>query len=141
MEFAIDANGILEVSATDKATGKTQKIEGYASGFSSKTSDPIEDYILSLLLQNPDLTIELSEGNELLFQNSENRTIFLAIFSGSIMDIDSIVEERVEKLKSNSLPPMDIQQKIDALNQCLQRLEKHKIQDLTILESTILESI
>ena len=92
-----------------------------------------------MLLQNPDLTIELSEGNELLFQNSEIRTIFLAIFSGSIMDIDSIVEERVEKLKSNSLPPMDIQQKIDALNQCLQRLEKHKIQDLTILESTILD--
>ena len=27
VEFAIDANGILEVSATDKATGKTQKIE------------------------------------------------------------------------------------------------------------------
>ncbi|MBH52536.1 MAG: DNA primase [Chloroflexi bacterium] len=119
--------------------GNTQKIEGYASGFSSKTSDPIEDYILSLLLQNPDLTIELSEENELLFQNSENRTIFLAIFSGSIMDIDSIVEERVEKLKSNSLPPMDIQQKIDALNQCLQRLEKHKIQNLTMLESTILD--
>jgi molecular chaperone DnaK len=27
VEFAIDANGIIEVSATDKATGKTQKIE------------------------------------------------------------------------------------------------------------------
>ena len=27
VEFAIDANGILEVSATDKATGKSQKIE------------------------------------------------------------------------------------------------------------------
>ena len=34
---------------------------------------------------------------------------------------------------------MDIQQKIDALNQCLQRLEKHKIQNLTMLESTILD--
>jgi molecular chaperone DnaK len=40
VEFAIDANGILAVSATDKATGKTQKIE--IKGSSGLNDDEIE---------------------------------------------------------------------------------------------------
>ena len=40
VEFAIDANGILEVSATDKATGKSQKIE--IKGSSGLSDDEIE---------------------------------------------------------------------------------------------------
>jgi molecular chaperone DnaK len=40
VEFAIDANGILEVSATDKATGKSQKIE--IKGSSGLNDDEIE---------------------------------------------------------------------------------------------------
>jgi molecular chaperone DnaK len=40
VEFNIDANGILNVSATDKATGKSQKIE--IKGSSGLTKDEIE---------------------------------------------------------------------------------------------------
>ena len=40
VEFAIDANGILKVSATDKATGKTQNIE--ITGSSGMSKDEIE---------------------------------------------------------------------------------------------------
>ena len=40
VEFAIDANGILNVSATDKATGKSQKIE--IKGSSGLSEDEIE---------------------------------------------------------------------------------------------------
>jgi molecular chaperone DnaK len=40
VEFAIDANGILNVAATDKATGKTQKIE--IKGSSGLSQDEIE---------------------------------------------------------------------------------------------------
>jgi len=40
VEFAIDANGILEVSATDKATGKSQRIE--IKGSSGLNEDEIE---------------------------------------------------------------------------------------------------
>jgi len=40
VEFAIDANGILNVAATDKATGKTQKIE--ITGSSGLSKDEIE---------------------------------------------------------------------------------------------------
>jgi len=40
VEFAIDANGILNVSATDKATGKTQQIE--IKGSSGLKEDEIE---------------------------------------------------------------------------------------------------
>jgi molecular chaperone DnaK len=40
VEFAIDANGILNVSATDKATGKTQQIE--IKGSSGLNEDEIE---------------------------------------------------------------------------------------------------
>jgi molecular chaperone DnaK len=40
VEFAIDANGILNVSATDKATGKTQQIE--IKGSSGLNDDEIE---------------------------------------------------------------------------------------------------
>ena len=40
VEFAIDANGILNVSATDKATGKSQKIE--IKGSSGLSKDEIE---------------------------------------------------------------------------------------------------
>ena len=40
VEFALDANGILEVSATDKATGKSQKIE--IKGSSGLNDDEIE---------------------------------------------------------------------------------------------------
>ena len=40
VEFALDANGILEVSATDKATGKSQKIE--IKGSSGLNDDEID---------------------------------------------------------------------------------------------------
>jgi molecular chaperone DnaK len=40
VEFAIDANGILEVAATDKATGKSQNIE--ITGSSGLSKDEIE---------------------------------------------------------------------------------------------------
>ena len=40
VEFGIDANGILEVSATDKATGKSQKIE--IKGSSGLSDDEID---------------------------------------------------------------------------------------------------
>ncbi|MDP7070297.1 MAG: molecular chaperone DnaK [Phycisphaerales bacterium] len=40
VEFAIDANGILKVSATDKATGKSQNIE--ITGSSGMSKDEIE---------------------------------------------------------------------------------------------------
>jgi molecular chaperone DnaK len=40
VEFAIDANGILNVSATDKATGKSQKIE--ITGSSGLSKDEVE---------------------------------------------------------------------------------------------------
>jgi molecular chaperone DnaK len=40
VEFAIDANGILKVSATDKATGKSQNIE--ITGSSGLSSDEID---------------------------------------------------------------------------------------------------
>ena len=40
VEFAIDANGILKVSATDKATGKSQNIE--ITGSSGMSKDDIE---------------------------------------------------------------------------------------------------
>ncbi|MEM7227337.1 MAG: molecular chaperone DnaK [Planctomycetota bacterium] len=40
VEFAIDANGILNVSATDKATGKSQKIE--ITGSSGLSEDEID---------------------------------------------------------------------------------------------------
>ena len=40
VEFAIDANGILNVSATDKATGKSQRIE--ITGSSGLSKDEIE---------------------------------------------------------------------------------------------------
>ena len=40
VEFGIDANGIIEVSATDKATGKSQKIE--IKGSSGLNNDEIE---------------------------------------------------------------------------------------------------
>ena len=40
VEFAIDANGILNVSATDKATGKSQKIE--IKGSSGLSKDEVE---------------------------------------------------------------------------------------------------
>ena len=40
VEFAIDANGILQVSATDKATGKSQNIE--ITGSSGLSKDEIE---------------------------------------------------------------------------------------------------
>jgi len=40
VEFALDANGILQVSATDKATGKSQKIE--IKGSSGLKDDEIE---------------------------------------------------------------------------------------------------
>jgi DNA primase len=135
--LGINRQALIQKARRDKT--KVEKVEGYAAGFSNNSSSPIEDYVLSLLLQNPDLAVEVSEAKYLLFQNSENRAIFLAILSGSIININSIVEGGLERLKLFSLPPMDIQQKKEALNQCLQRLEKHNIQSLTLLESTLLD--
>ena len=101
------------------------QVDVSSNALRSQDSDPIEEYALSLLIQNPDLIESARQTDPECFRRIENRELFTALVSyptiGELRDkLEDVLAEQLNRLESAELPGTAIQR---ALGQCLQRLE------------------
>ncbi len=102
-----------------------RQVDVSASALSAQDSEPIEEFVLRILIQNPDLIASARQTDPECFHRIENRELFTALISyptiGEIRDrIDEILAEQMSRLESAELPGTASER---ALDQCLRRLE------------------
>ncbi len=101
------------------------------SALRTQDSDPIEEYALRLLIQNPDLVEEVRSTNPECFRRTENRELFTALISYPTIEklhneVDEVLTEQIKRLESAELPSTGIER---ALSQCIRRLELRRIRE------------
>ncbi len=123
--FDVDANGILHVSATDKATGKEQKITIQASGGLS------EEEIKRMVKDAEENASEDAKRKELIEAKNHADSLIYSVeknmkeHSDKIsQEIKSEVESAIESLKKalESGAPEDIKSKTDTLSQASMKI-------------------
>jgi molecular chaperone DnaK len=123
--FDIDANGIVNVSATDKATGKEQSIRIQASG--GLSDDDIEKMVKDAESHAEEdkqrrEQVEIKNQAEALIHSTEK---MLSEHGDKVSDADkSTIEEAVADLKTvlEGNDAEDIKVKVDALAQASMKL-------------------
>ncbi len=109
----VDMNTIkVSMSRIKRPGGRTARREGQAVPVKQRritASSNREEYLLAMLLQNPELKIDLGEISSECFQNTENREIFNAWKeSGDVVKfterVDPAIREHVEAIMNKILP-------------------------------------
>ena len=131
--FDIDANGIVNVSAKDKATGKEQKITIQASG-------GLDDNEIEKMVQDAE---ENAESDKKKREDVETRNQAEALVNGAEKAIEDAGDKADENLKSSvqeSLTNLksslegddleDIKKKSEALSQVMMKLGEAAYKDL-----------
>ena len=106
-------------------------------------SDPLEEYVLTLLLQYPrlkNLVNSLTPGD---FRRTENREIFLRLTSNDELDevrraLPEPLRDHLEALAYQHLPPTPEKELEPALVQCIQRLKERSLKGLKAQEEHFL---
>lgn len=106
------------------------------------SSNPIEDYCLSLLLQHPELREEINELKAEYFENTLNREIYQLLLSTSSADelkekLGGIATEHFDKLANTSIQSNQIEQKI---MECSIRLKEKYYKNIELKREAILAS-
>lgn len=125
--FDIDANGILTVSAKDKATGKSQEIK--ISGSSGLSDSEIEKMVKEAELHKEEdskkkAVIELkNSADTLVYQTKKSLDEFKdKIDSSEVSKIESAVAELESVLKNENATKEELESKIKALSEVSQNL-------------------
>jgi hypothetical protein len=112
----------------------------------SSLASPVEEYLLSLLLQHPEIK-ELAAGLQAeYFENSENREIFLAWQKTAELDLlkgllDNSIQEHLQLLLGKKIPATQIEGKyadcsLRLQEEYLRHLERKKSQVLALERET-----
>jgi len=107
----------------------------------SATSRPVEEFLLALILQNPDLKVNTRDLLLDYFENSENRAIFskwqqfheITLIRESL---DAVIQEHLELLLKRNIPPGSTEEKF---NQVLLRLREDFIRNIERRKSQAFE--
>jgi DNA primase len=104
-------------------------------------SRPVEEFLLALLLQNPDLQVDTGELLADYFENSENRAIFnkWQEFHNSAVihqSLDATIQEHFDSLLKKHIPPDSLQEKY---NQVLLRLREDYVRNIVRRKSEAFE--
>ncbi|MCX2716199.1 molecular chaperone DnaK [Helicobacter sp. MIT 21-1697] len=125
--FDIDANGILTVSAKDKATGKSQEIK--ISGSSGLSDAEIEKMVKEAELHKEEDTkkkviIELrNNADSLVYQTKKSLEEFKdKIDSAEVAKIESAVAALEETLKNENASKEELEEKIKNLTEASHKL-------------------
>ncbi len=105
------------------------QIDVSSSALRTQSSDRLEEYVLSLLIQNPDLVEEARSTSPECFHRTDNRELFTALVSYPTIEelrneVDEVLAEQIRRLESVEIPGTGIER---ALSQCLRRLELRHI--------------
>ena len=121
---------------------RTQSRGATPSPFAKLERDPLEDYCLTLLLQNSELGESVGELRPEYFHRLENREIFNqwdrqrrgdqgATEVASLREcIDDELAAHLETLVQKSLPPLDQSRRLHAVQDAVHRLEERYLREL-----------
>lgn len=107
------------------------QIDVSSSALRTQNSDRLEEYVLSILIQNPDLVEDARSTNPDCFRRTDNRELFTALLSYPTIEelrneVDEVLAEQIRRLESEELPGARVER---ALSQCLRRLELRHIRE------------
>jgi DNA primase len=104
-------------------------------------SNPVEEYILAILLQHPEIAPKTADLLVDYFQNSENRAIF-EVWKGSVgitadlSDlIDNAIQDHFKKVLNRPLPGDEIE---DRYADCLLRLRESYLRNIELRKAALL---
>lgn len=102
-----------------------------------EASEPVEDYVLALLVQHPNLLEDVRDTDPQFFRHTENRQLFTTMLAcptiGELKDgLDSVLGRLLNRLEQRELPPMSSVERQSVRNQCLTRLEERHLRDLQL---------
>ena len=128
------------VRARPDQRAKETKAEASARALRSVRSSPIEEYLLALLLQHPELKAQAHDLPPEYFENSENSEIFsrwreaddLETLKGAL---DPAVREHLEYLLAKSVPPSKLEEKYA---DCVLRLREKLLRNLETKKERVL---
>ncbi len=108
-----------------------EAIEVSPAALRTQDSDPIEEYALSILIQNPDLVEAAQSTSPECFRRTDSRELFTALVSYPTIEelrneVDEVLAERIRHLESVELPGAGVER---ALSQCLRRLELRHVRE------------
>ncbi|MEK7282077.1 MAG: DNA primase [Chloroflexota bacterium] len=94
------------------------------------SSQPLEEYCLSMLLHYPELKPIYTEGTEAYFLQTQNRALFQAWYEAPDLPslnlaLEPYLREHLELLINRRLPPLNAKEREVALNYCLLRLKEN----------------
>ena len=144
-----DLGAVLGISRRDMlrsrraAPAATRAPQGYVAPFIRARHDPLEEYTLALLLQDPSLREYSSGLAPAFFTRVENRELFTAWADCDILDrlrdtLDEALLEQFDALLALPVPSTDRKQRHEALTQCLRRLEENALRELKLQEQVLL---
>ena len=144
-----DLGAVLGISRRDMlrprraAPAATRAPQGYVAPFIRARHDPLEEYILALLLQDPSLREYSSGLAPAFFTRAENRELFTAWADCDTLDrlrdtLDEALLEQFDALLALPVPSADRTQRHEALTQCLRRLEENALRELKLQEQVLL---
>lgn len=123
VEFAISADGIVSVSATDLETGKEQSITVTAS------SDLTEEEIERMIEENEDYLMEVKKGEELEERRAEIRK--------AIRNIEKLVEEANQQSGNAELAEKAREKASTAISQARDRVDEAGLDELDDIKSNL----
>ena len=99
------------------------------------TAEPIEEYILALLIQHPRLIDDLRDTDPQFFRHTENRQLFTTMLACPTIEelqeeMDPIMNGLHTRLEGEYLPQMSASDREFARDWCLSTLEKRHLKDL-----------
>ncbi len=113
-----------------------------ATPFKQLERDPLEEYCLALLLQNPDIADQTAGLRSEMFERVENRELFTNWLRGITIELlDEGIRSHLDYLTAKPLPPADPKEKEADLSQCIQRLQERRLRQLKIEEGLRLSDV
>ncbi len=118
----------------DSGLGQPAEVEVSEAMLRSEASDALEEHVLALLVQHPQLLEDLGEADPQFFRHSENRQLFTMMLTcptiGELREgLDTILTGLLGRLEERELPPMSLTERESVRNECLSRLEERHLRD------------
>lgn len=101
----------------------------------AEKAEPVEEYLLALLIQHPQLVEDVRDANPQFLRHTENRHLFTALLACPRIEelregLDPTLNGLLDRLDSQELPPMSSSEREMARDRCLSRLEEQNLREL-----------
>ncbi len=123
--------------------GSRSSSDAVASALNPDSANAGEDYLLAVVLQNPDMREYAMSVSEEQFRDPVNRVVFTMLENSATLEVTALsgegdVMEKIERLRDKQLPPTDQKEMVEAIYDCVQRLHQRHIRTIKAEENRLL---